>query len=132
LIESQVITEKASEFHLNIKQIAIGGLSAGGHISAVLSHMARDEGIPLALQILAVPCVDLVNVFTPEGNIKPDCPYDSYRELYWTAALPVERMIYAHECFVGLPRPAAYDTVRYVLEPLSERAVELTRSRTGN
>lgn len=104
---------KAGELKIDINKIAIGGVSAGGHIAAVLAHMARDEGIPLALQLLAVPCVDVVHDFRPDGEVRDDCPYPSVQELYWTAALPVERMQYAHECFVGLPRAPELEKVRW-------------------
>ena len=36
-------------------RIAVGGDSAGGTISTILAHMARDEGIQLALQLLIYP-----------------------------------------------------------------------------
>lgn len=62
----QIRDQKAKEFNLDLHRLAIGGISAGGHLSAVVAHMARDAAIPLALQILSVPCTDLDH-FSPTG-----------------------------------------------------------------
>ncbi|RVX72950.1 hypothetical protein B0A52_03303 [Exophiala mesophila] len=98
-----VFETKAQEFHVDVKRIAIGGVSAGGHLSAVMGHMARDAGLPLAFQILSVPGVDL-NTVLPNGEIRPDNPWKSYRELEHTAALPVPRITYVLNHFLGNPR----------------------------
>jgi acetyl esterase/lipase len=46
---------------LNIKadSVSIGGLSAGGHMTAVMSHMAKAEGVDLKLALMVVPSTDL-------------------------------------------------------------------------
>lgn len=90
--------------------MAIGGASAGGHLAAVVAHMCRDEGIPLVLQLLGVPVCDL-HVFTPAGELKADCPYESQREMRHTQPLCVERMSYFHRHFLGNPRPAELENV---------------------
>ncbi|KAI0177170.1 putative esterase [Pestalotiopsis sp. NC0098] len=100
--------EKASQFNLDLSRVAIGGASAGGHLAAVVAHMCRDEGIPLVLQLLGVPVCDL-HVFTPTGELKADCPYESQREMRYTQPLCVERMSYFHRHFLGNPRPAELD-----------------------
>ncbi|KAH8807259.1 putative esterase [Xylogone sp. PMI_703] len=100
--------EKKEEFGLDLSRVAIGGGSAGGHLSAVVAHVCRDQNIPLALQILLVPVIDL-HVFTPDGELRPDVPYSSYIELAETQPLPLERMIYFHKSFLGCPRPAALE-----------------------
>ncbi|KAJ9626827.1 hypothetical protein H2204_009843 [Knufia peltigerae] len=82
--------EKVDEFHLDTNRTAIGGVSAGGHLSAVLAHLARDEGVPLAFQLLVVPGVDMTALL-PNGDVNPTCPYKSFAELVNTPALPVER-----------------------------------------
>ncbi|THC92117.1 hypothetical protein EYZ11_008412 [Aspergillus tanneri] len=47
------------------------------------------------------------NVFTPNGDFDWDnCPYESYREMEFTAALPTAWMAYFHKQFLGVPRPA--------------------------
>ena len=101
------------QLNLDLRRMAVGGISAGGHLSAVIAHMCRDEGIPLAFQHLAVPACDM-HVFTPEGVLRDDCPYDSYREMYHTVPLPVERMEYFHKKFLGYPRPLELDDVRSI------------------
>ncbi|KAL6814285.1 putative esterase [Trichoderma sp. SZMC 28015] len=110
--------EKVREFNLDVNRVAIGGVSAGGHIAAVIAHLARDAGYPLSLQVLAVPCVDLTGVFTRDGKIKADCPYESYRELFDTVGLPAERMMYLHRTFLGSPRPREYEN-HWKLSPIN-------------
>lgn len=72
--------------------------------------MARNEGIPLAFQLLGVPVCDLHN-YTPTGELRDDCPYPSQREMYHTQPLPVERMKFFHQHFLGNPRPAELENV---------------------
>lgn len=97
-----------AEFNLDLNRFAVGGISAGGHISAVVAHMCRDNGIPLAFQMLGVPVCDL-SIFKPTGELRPDQPYDSYRELFHTQPLSAERMSYFHNHFLGAPRPKELD-----------------------
>lgn len=49
----------ASEFGIDTKRLAVGGDSAGGHLSAVAALAARDTARPLALQVLIYPVTDL-------------------------------------------------------------------------
>ncbi|KAJ5258495.1 hypothetical protein N7524_010051 [Penicillium chrysogenum] len=103
-------SHKAAEFSLDTDRFAVGGASAGGQISAVISHLCRDENIPLRLQVLTVPVTDLHRVFTPEGEFdREGCPYESYREMEFAPALPAARMAYFHQQFLGVPRPAESD-----------------------
>ncbi|KAJ9491000.1 hypothetical protein VN97_g2245 [Penicillium thymicola] len=100
-------SHKATELHLDPDRFAVGGASAGGQLSAVISHLCRDANIPLRLQILTVPVTDLHRVFTPEGEFdREGCPYESYREMEFAPALPAARMAYFHRQFLGVPRPA--------------------------
>ncbi|CAG8024478.1 unnamed protein product [Penicillium salamii] len=104
------IRSKAAEFNLDLDRFAVGGVSAGGHISAVISHLCRDANIPLRLQLLTVPATDLHSVFTPHGDFdRENCPYESYREMEFAPALPAARMAYFHRSFLGVPRPAQSD-----------------------
>ncbi|KAL5341469.1 alpha/beta hydrolase fold-domain-containing protein [Aspergillus crustosus] len=101
------VRSHATEFNLDLNKFSVGGASAGGHLSAVVAHHCRDANIPLALQVLVVPVCDLHNAFTPEGEFdRENCPYESYREMEYTVALPVARMSYFHKHFLGVPRPA--------------------------
>ncbi|KAF1344265.1 alpha/beta hydrolase fold-domain-containing protein [Delphinella strobiligena] len=102
-------TTKQKEFNIETSKLAIGGISAGGHIAAIIALKCRDKNIPLAFQLLAVPVTDLHGVFTPSGELRPDCPHESYREMWDTVALPGERMSYFHKHFLGLPRKAEWD-----------------------
>ena len=49
---------QAHRFGMDVDRIAVGGDSAGGTLSAVVALMARDAGIPLALQLLIYPGTD--------------------------------------------------------------------------
>ncbi|KAH2047213.1 hypothetical protein KXV43_005156 [Aspergillus fumigatus] len=98
--------KKADEFNIDPDRMAIGGVSAGGQLSAVLAHLCRDGNIPLRLQLLTVPACDLHSVFTSDGQFdRENCPYESYREMEFTPALPAARMAYFHRHFLGNPRP---------------------------
>lgn len=52
---------RASAADLNIKadSVSIGGLSAGGHMTAVMSHIAKHDGVDLKLALMVVPSTDL-------------------------------------------------------------------------
>ncbi|KAH8891142.1 hypothetical protein GQ53DRAFT_865895 [Thozetella sp. PMI_491] len=82
---------KSAKLNLDLNKVAIGGCYAGGHLSAVIAHKCRDEGISLAFQLLGVPVCDM-HVFTPTRELREDCPYESYREMYYAQPLPTERM----------------------------------------
>ncbi|KAM5444534.1 hypothetical protein MaudCBS49596_007923 [Microsporum audouinii] len=104
------VRSKAIEFNLDVSRFAVGGASAGGHLSAVIAHMCRDYGYPLSLQLLVVPVVDMHSSFTPTGDFdRENTPYESYREMEHTVALPVERMEYFHRHWLGNPRPERSD-----------------------
>ena len=54
--------DNACELGADPKQVAVGGDSAGGTLAAVVSQLARDEGVQLpALQLLIYPQTSLVN-----------------------------------------------------------------------
>lgn len=49
------LRDQAGALGLDAQRIAVGGDSAGGTLAAVLALMARDAGLPLALQLLFYP-----------------------------------------------------------------------------
>jgi acetyl esterase len=54
-------------------RLAVGGDSSGGNLAAVVARRARDRGLPMKLQLLVYPALDLA---TPVRD-----PFDEYR--YW-------------------------------------------------
>lgn len=81
---------RASASELNVKpdSITIGGISAGGQITIVLQHMARDAGIPLKLSMPAVPATgDWLNY-----EYYTDSPHPSFHEFYRGPVLPWARI----------------------------------------
>lgn len=105
----QWMVAKADELHIDTARLAVGGCSAGGHMAAIVSHLCRDAGIPLAFQVLAVPVTDLHVYSAKDGSLVDNCPYASYRDMPHTVPLSYDRMRWFHNHFVGLPRPAACD-----------------------
>ena len=67
--------------------VSFGGLSAGGHMSAVLAHFARDEGIDIKLHLMIVPATDMRYCSKKIKELKQDnCPYESarlFKDLPW-------------------------------------------------
>ncbi len=76
---SQAI-ENADALNVDPKSVSFGGLSAGGHTSAVLAHFARDENIDIKLHLMIVPATDMRYCSTKIKALTPDnCPYESAR-----------------------------------------------------
>jgi len=58
--------QSAEKLNIKADSLSIGGLSAGGHMTAVMSHMAKIEGIDLKLALMVVPSTDLrFDLFCP-------------------------------------------------------------------
>lgn len=49
----------AADYDLDPQRLVVAGDSAGGHLAAVVALAARDQGWPLALQVLVYPVTDL-------------------------------------------------------------------------
>ncbi|APA05881.1 hypothetical protein SS1G_01731 [Sclerotinia sclerotiorum 1980 UF-70] len=97
--------------NLDRQKFAVGGMSAGGMLAAVVSHVCRDEGLPLSFQILGVPVID-VDGYGPDGKLTDEGwkRYESYRELEFTVPLPAVEMEYFVAHFLGEKRdPETYN-----------------------
>ncbi|KAI1623019.1 esterase [Exophiala viscosa] len=105
----QYILEHASEYSIDTTRIAVGGCSAGGHLSAVTSILARDQGTPFVFQLLGCPCID-ASATDESGEVKvaDDCPYESWRTNAEAPCLPLTSMVWYHNNFLGVPRPQGY------------------------
>jgi acetyl esterase/lipase len=77
------ILKHGSELNCNPASMSLGGISAGGHLSAVMQHMARDAGIPLKLGEspwvgLYVGYPNLTTSPLPACLSVPTCDYQTY------------------------------------------------------
>lgn len=93
---------RADELGIDASRVAVAGLSAGGCLAAVLSLLARDEpGLPpLKLQLLIVPLVDVRHV-PVEGSAGPDAPYESYASNEFAPMLPLSRLVWFYNYWLG-------------------------------
>ncbi|KAJ5160723.1 Alpha/beta hydrolase fold-3 [Penicillium canariense] len=76
----------ASSMNINASSVSIGGLSAGGHMSAVMAHFARNEGVDLKLQLLVVPATDMRYCLRNFQLDSRNCAYASvlsYHDVPW-------------------------------------------------
>ncbi|KAJ4482303.1 alpha/beta hydrolase fold-domain-containing protein [Lentinula aciculospora] len=69
-----VLTDGKMLLNIDTSKIATGGLSAGGNLAAVLALKSTEDfftptlPVPLALQLLIVPCLDLTATDAPGGR----------------------------------------------------------------
>jgi len=95
----------ASGLGIDTSRISIGGLSAGGQISAVLALMARDEpGMEkLVLQMLIVPAVDARWIPIEDVSLKgvEGMPYESYVLNEEAPCLPLNRLRWFYRLWLG-------------------------------
>ncbi|KAK3317132.1 Alpha/Beta hydrolase protein [Cercophora scortea] len=82
--------ESSSTLDINVASISIGGISAGGHVSLVLQHIARDSGIPLRLCMASVPpSTDVLSY-----KSYTDSPFSSFHKFSHGPILPWKRIQY--------------------------------------
>ncbi|ORB32492.1 alpha/beta hydrolase [Mycolicibacterium parafortuitum] len=75
--------EHAAELGADPDRIAVGGDSAGGNLSAVLTQRARDEGVPQpALQVLLYPATE-VGIETRSQTLFSDGFFLTARDMDW-------------------------------------------------
>ncbi|KAK6849314.1 CAZyme family CE10 [Apiospora arundinis] len=72
----------SEQINIDPQSVSFGGLSAGGHMSAVLAHFARDEGVPIKLHLMIVPATDMRYCHRRIERLdENNCPYASARDL---------------------------------------------------
>lgn len=66
----QYIATHAWEFGIDPNRLAVGGFSAGGHLAAVISQLARDQEFQYkpCFQLLVIPVCD-ATVLTPDVQL---------------------------------------------------------------
>ncbi|KAK4186736.1 putative Esterase/lipase [Podospora australis] len=84
------VRDSHTTLNINPTSISLGGVSAGGHISLVLQHMARDAGIPLKLCMASVPDANDSLTF----KYYTDSPFSSFHEFHRGPVLPWKRIKY--------------------------------------
>jgi acetyl esterase/lipase len=92
----------SAKLGVDTSRVSVGGLSAGGHLAAVVALLARDEPSmpPLKLQLLVVPAVDAR--YTPiEGDYPADDPYASHHRYAEAPCLPLNRMRWFGNLWLG-------------------------------
>ncbi|ODV97592.1 hypothetical protein PACTADRAFT_47480 [Pachysolen tannophilus NRRL Y-2460] len=85
-----------SELGINPRKIAIGGSSAGGNLTAVITHKFSNSTFadifpPVVFQLLVVPVTD--NSATPESQ-------PSWKENEFTPQLPAEKMLWYRKLYL--------------------------------
>ncbi|KAK1988195.1 Alpha/Beta hydrolase protein [Colletotrichum cereale] len=79
--------KNAAALNIDPLSVSFGGLSAGGQISAVLAHFARDEDILVKLHLMIVPATDMRYCHRKFTELnESNCPYESarlYHDLPW-------------------------------------------------
>lgn len=76
--------DEATSLNFRADSFTAGGISAGGHITLVLQHLARDAGFPLRAVLPTVPPTTEVFRF----KYYTDSPFASFREFYRGPMLP--------------------------------------------
>jgi acetyl esterase/lipase len=99
-------------------RVSIGGLSAGGQLAAVMAIMARDEPSmpPLKLQMLVVPVVDVREVPIAGSCDPKTMPYETYISCEYAPCLPLNRMRWFTNLWIGTDPGMSYSYTRTQLD----------------
>lgn len=92
------------ELGIDHTRISVGGISAGANLAAVVALMTREEAnLPkLVLQLLTVPLVDVRFVSIEGTEIDKDkIPYRSLVELEYAPSLPLQRLQWFYDLWLG-------------------------------
>lgn len=82
--------------------MSVGGISAGGAISLILQHMARDAGVALRLCMATVPPASTALTYASPT----ESPYPSFHEFAYGPILPFASIkLFGEYCF---PRDQLY------------------------
>ncbi|KAF8583980.1 esterase [Ramaria rubella] len=99
----QYVSQHGDTLGVDVSRISLGGWSAGGHISAVLSHRARDTDFKgLVFVLMAIPPVDAGGLGT-ELQVLEDTPHKSWIECHDCPFLSHARMSWFYKYFLPLP-----------------------------
>ena len=80
-------------YNNNPANIAIDGVSAGGHLAVIIAQRCLAKNIPFKLQILTA--------LDDNWSIKPDCPYNSCLENASASCLLSEQVQFFMKHFLG-------------------------------
>ncbi|KAI1418588.1 alpha/beta hydrolase fold protein [Hypoxylon sp. FL1857] len=97
------VFKNADNLKIDPTRVGVSGLSAGACIAAVLALLARDDpSLPrLAVQLLIVPVID-ARFIPKEGSCDPaKTPYKSYIDFEFAPMLPLNRLIWFYNLWLG-------------------------------
>lgn len=71
----EYVAKNAQSLGIDSAKLAVGGFSAGGHIAAVVSQLARDKKVATrpCFQLLVIPVCDATALDTNLKVVKGDC-----------------------------------------------------------
>lgn len=82
------VYKNPEKFNINPNSISVGGVSAGGHITLSVCHLARDAGIPLVLAAVGTPQIDDISGY----ENAQDSPFSSMTEMEFAPTLNWARL----------------------------------------
>lgn len=87
---TKFVYENAEKLRFSSSSISIGGVSVGGNVAFIVSHLCRDAKIPLVLCVAGTPQVDDVEPYTSAH----DSPYKSSVEFEFAPTLNWSRIVF--------------------------------------